>query len=199
MAEEAASTAGKTQTNGSKANGAEAAEKKPAQKRQTKASVEKVARSYFDAVAARDAQAMADHWHAEGIDDLVPVGVMRGPGEVRAAFEELFRAVPDLAIVVERVTADSKGAAVQWRATGNFTGGQYQGLEPTGRYIQLRGVDCLEVENGKLVRNTAYYDGMEFARGVGMLPPRDSGGERAMKSAFNAMTKVKRAVQDRRA
>jgi predicted ester cyclase len=198
MADQVASTAGKTETNGSKANGAAAEEKKPAPKRQTKAAVEKVAKSYFDAVAARDAKAMADHWHAEGIDDLVPVGVMRGPGEVQAAFDELFRALPDLEFIVERVTADSKGAAVQWRASGTFTGGQYQGLEPTGRRVQVRGCDCIEVENGKLVRNTAYYDGMEFARGVGMLPQRDSGPERAMKSTFNAMTKVKRAVQDRR-
>ena len=45
--------------------------------------------------------------------------------------------------------------------------------------------------------NTAYYDGASFARQVGMLPPEGSGAERTMKSAFNAVTKVRKAVAER--
>ena len=40
--------------------------------------------------------------------------------------------------------------------------------------------------------NTAYYDGASFARQVGMLPAEGSGAERAMKGAFNAVTKMRR-------
>ena len=47
-------------------------------------------------------------------------------------------------------------------------------------------------------RNTAYYDGMEFAREVGLLPPQDSGAERAMKGAVNAVTKARRAFANER-
>ena len=49
----------------------------------------------------------------------------------------------------------------------------------------------MEVEDGKIVRNTAYYDGAAFARGLGLLPQRDSQGEKAMLAAFNAVTKVR--------
>ena len=42
--------------------------------------------------------------------------------------------------------------------------------------------------------NTAYYDGASFARQVGMLPSEGSGAERAMKGAFNAVTKMRRRV-----
>ncbi len=80
--------------------------------------------------------------------------------------------------------------------TGTFTGAPFQGIEPTGRTVQLRGVDLIEIADGKNVTNTAYYDGMAFARGAGMLPPQDSGAERAMKSALNAATKLRRAVAE---
>ena len=46
--------------------------------------------------------------------------------------------------------------------------------------------------------NTGYFDGASFARQIGMLPPDGSGADRAMKSAFNAVTKLRRAVAERR-
>jgi steroid delta-isomerase-like uncharacterized protein len=163
-----------------------------ATKRRTKAQIsEDVASGYFEAVAARDPDAMAQFWAEDGIDELVPVGIFRGPGEVRGFFAGMFAAFPDMEFSVERMTATADVVAVQWRARGTFSGAPFQGVEPTGRRVEVRGCDCLEVEEGKIVRNTAYYDGAAFARGLGMLPQRDSGGERAMLAAFNAVTKVR--------
>jgi hypothetical protein len=59
-------------------------------------------------------------------------------------------------------------------------------------------VDVIEIADGKNVTNTAYYDGMAFARGVGLLPAQDSGAERAIKGAVNAATRMKRVVADGR-
>lgn len=72
------------------------------------------------------------------------------------------------------------------------------GLEPTGNHVEIRGLDLLELEDGELVSNTAYFDGAGFARQIGMLPADGSGADRAMKSAFNAMTKLRRAIAERR-
>ncbi|MEA2471820.1 MAG: hypothetical protein QOE38_2819 [Thermoleophilaceae bacterium] len=47
----------------------------------------------------------------------------------------------------------------------------------------------------KVVTNTVYYDGVEFARQIGMLPARDSAGDRAMLAAFNGATKLKRRLR----
>ena len=154
-----------------------------------------LARSYFAAVAARDASAQLAHWHPEGIVDLVPVGIRRGEAEIGAFFRELYGAIPDLETVVEAVVADERRAVVQWRMSGHFTGGPFQGLDPTGGRIALRGVDVLEVEDGRIVRNTAYYDGLDFARGAGMLPEQDSGAEKAMFTAFNGLTKARAALR----
>lgn len=156
-----------------------------------------VARSYFDAIAARDPDAIAAQWSFEGVDDFVAIGILRGPDEIREFFQGVFAAMPDIETVVERITADDRVAAVQWRSSGTHTGGPFLGVEATGRRIELRGCDCLEVEDGVLVRNTAYYDGAAFARGEGLLPPQDSTAEKALFSAFNTATKARRALQER--
>jgi hypothetical protein len=95
------------------------------------------------------------------------------------------------------VTADDERCAIQWRSRGTHTGGPLNGIEPTGRTAELRGVDVMEVTDGLITRNTVYYDGAAYARAFGMLPPQDSGAERTMISAFNAVTKVRKAIAER--
>ena len=159
--------------------------------------VEERARSYFDALAARDAEAAAALWSPDGVDDIVPLAVLRGPDQVKAFFAELFRAVPDLETTVTRVVADDKHAVVEWRMTGTFDGGSFQGIEPTGKRVDMRGLDIVEVKDDQIVSNAGYYDGAEFARQVGLLPPRDSGADRTLLNAFNMYTRVRRAVSER--
>jgi steroid delta-isomerase-like uncharacterized protein len=185
-----------TETTGTETT--EAKPKKPARPRRTKRKiVEDHARSYFDALARRDPDAMASHWSDDGVEELVPMTVLRGPAAIRDFFRGLVAAVPDAETTVERLVADDRRAAVEWRLRGTFNGGPFQGLEPTGRHIELRGFDLLEIEGGEIQSNTAYFDGADFARQVGMLPPLDSGAERAMKGAFNAVTKIRRAINER--
>ena len=161
--------------------------------------IEKTAESYFQAVSDRDPDAMASHWHADGVGDLVPLGPLRGPGGVRSFFSELFAALPDFEFLVTQMVIDSQGATVQWRMRGTFDGQAFQGLEPTGRRIDLRGVDCMEVgEDGLITSNVAYYDGAAFARQIGMLPSQDSGADRAMRAGFNTVTRVRSALAQRK-
>lgn len=170
-------------------------EKKPRRRRKQPAARD-VADGYFAAVAARDVAAMAGFWDDEIVADLVPIGVFRGPVVLRGFFEELFTAVPDLDFAVRRTSVDGDVACVEWRLSGSFSGGPFQGIEPTGRRIELRGVDCVETAAGKIVHNTAYYDGAAFARAIGMLPAQDSGAERAMTAGFNALTKLRRTFKE---
>jgi predicted ester cyclase len=157
---------------------------------------EETVRSYFDAVIARDPEGMAEHWAEDGIEEILPVGIFRGPEEVKAWFTELFTAVPDLDMTLDRVLAHDNDVLVQWRATGTFTGGSLMGVEATGRRIDVRGLDWLEVKGDKVVRNTAFSDGMALARGMGLIPPQGSAAEKAMFGAFNAFTKARGAVSD---
>lgn len=174
--------------------------KKPAKPRRSPRvkAVEEVGRSYFAAIDARDADAMAAHFHPDGIEDIVPLGVFRGPDAVRTLFRELFAAMPDASMKVVRIVADKDVAAVEYRMVGTFEGGPFQGIEPTGKRVEIRGFDALEIDqDGKITRNTGYYDGAAFARAIGLLPPQDSGVDRAMLAGFNAVTKLRKAVASR--
>jgi steroid delta-isomerase-like uncharacterized protein len=159
--------------------------------------VEQQVRSYFDALGRRDSRTMVEHWSEDGVADIVPLGVLRGRKEIIGFFRDLFAALPDLETTVTRIVAGEHEAAVEWRMTGRFTGQAFQGMEPTGTRVEWRGVDVIEVADGKNASVVAYYDGMSFARQIGLMPTQGSGPERAMKGAFNATTKLRRAVAAR--
>ena len=156
-----------------------------------------IGRDAFDAVNRHDVEGILANWHPEGVGDWVALGVFRGHEELREQFGQLFAATPDLAMIVERVVADDRTVAVQWRSSGTFDGEPFMGIQPNGAHVELRGVDIMEIEDGLIVKNAVYYDGNAFARGVGMLPAQDSGAEKAMIAAFNGVTKIRKAIRER--
>lgn len=160
-------------------------------------SAEETARAAFDAFIAHDVETLLSNWHPEGIQDWVALGIFRGHDEIRELMTGLFASIPDLRMTVEAVTADERRCVIQWRSSGTHTGPAFMGIDPTDRTLELRGVDVMEVEDGLVVRNTVYYDGAAFARGLGMLPPQDSGAEKLMIGAFNGVTRLRRAIADR--
>ena len=175
-------------------------EAKPQRKRITRRrAVEDKVRSYFEAMNERDPDAMVAHWREDGVEDIVPVGILRGHAELRDYFASMFAAMPDARTTVTRLVAGEQSCAVEWRLEATLSGAPFMGIEPTGKHVEIRGFDLFELEDGELVSNTAYFDGAGFARQIGMLPADGSGADRAMKSAFNAVTKLRRAVAERRA
>jgi steroid delta-isomerase-like uncharacterized protein len=115
-----------------------------------------VARAAFDAVSRKDPDGIVATGAPGYVDDFVAVGEIRGHDAVRAFFRELFAAFPDFTMTVARIVADDTTAVVQWHATGTFTGGPFQGIAPTGRGVEIRGVDVMEVSDGLIQRNTVY-------------------------------------------
>ena len=147
-----------------------------------------VVNGYFEALGRRDVDAAAEFLDPEVVEEITGVGMLRGPDEVRTFFAGLMKAAPDMEMTVDRTVREKDTVVVQ-----------FNGVQPTGGRIEMRGCDVLEVSesSGKIVRNTAYQDGMEMARTLGMMPPQDSPAEKAMIGAFNTATKVRLAVRDR--
>lgn len=150
-----------------------------------------VATALFDALNRRDLDVLAELDHPDVVDDFVAIGVFRGVGGVRAFFVELFDAFPDVRMQVEHIVEDEGHAVVQWHATGTFTGRPFQGIHATGRSVELRGCDVMRIEDGLLRYNTIYYDGLGFARQVGMVPRQGTAADKAMTVAFNAGTDMR--------
>jgi steroid delta-isomerase-like uncharacterized protein len=158
-----------------------------------------VARTIFEALSKRDLDTAMKFTTDDAVDDFVAIGEFRGRLAIRRFFDELLAAFPDFAIAVDRIVGDDSAAVVQWHAAGTFSGGKFQGIEPTGKRVQIRGVDVMEFAEGRYVHNTIYYDGASFARQIGMLPRAGSGAEKATLFGFNASTRLRQRRNRRRA
>jgi predicted ester cyclase len=155
-----------------------------------------VVTEYFDALAAQDLDRAVATWKVGGQDRLYGFTDMTAPDGIRDYFGNMFAAIPDFRLEVHSMVAEGNSVAVHWRASGTFNGeGKFEGLAPNGRPVELHGLDLLTVEDGKIVDNHAYTNGMEFARQVGALPARDSAQERAMAAAFNAKTAIEKRLR----
>ncbi len=164
----------------------------------THISAERVARSYMQALSDHELNRALFCW-ADGarqnvrgqIDTLAPEGV-------REQMTALLAAVPDARFEVVAVVADADRCALQWRLHGTFCGSaSLYGIRPTGAPLELEGVDIFSVHDGLIVQNDAFSDTMEFARQIGMLPPRGSRQERLSTSLFNLWTRLRRSVRGR--
>ena len=157
------------------------------------------AREIFSAIFdERDLSDPYRYWTDESVDHFLAAGrSVRGAQALAEWFRALFAAVPDWKLEIENAFDDGdRQVVVQWRATGTFNGDSpFLGLEPNGRRLDLRAVDVIHLDDDfKVVTNTIYYDGAEFARQIGMLPPRDSAADRAMLAAFNGATKLRKRL-----
>ncbi len=159
-------------------------------------SPEQVARRDHAAMAARDLDALMALRHDDVVEDWVPVGIFRGKAESRAYIASLFAAFPDWELVPGTIAAAGSTVFADWRASGTHSGAPFGGLDPTGKRIELRGVDRFEVRDGLIARSTIYYDGLSAGRSLGLLPAQGSGGECAMFTAFNAATRAREALRD---
>lgn len=164
---------------------------------QVPSSPSSVANQIFDALKGQDLDAVMALEHPDVVDDFVVLGRLEGRQAVRDFFSGLFAAFPDFRIEMLDVVGDDTRAVVQWHAHGTFTGAPFQGIHATGRSVDLRGCDVMTFDEGRLRSNTIYYDGLTFARQIGLLPREGSAADRAITAAFNAGTDVRARLAQR--
>lgn len=152
--------------------------------------------TYLDAFAAKDLDAMAAFWDESSAYRVHTLGeTITGVDGLRAYFAELFEAVPDLEVVLGTIHGGAVVATGQWHLEGTVTG-PLNGIEPTGRRISLDGIDVARFDGSTVRTNEVYYDGLAFARQVGLLPAADSAADRGMLAAFNAVTTARAAIAE---
>jgi steroid delta-isomerase-like uncharacterized protein len=70
----------------------------------------------------------------------------------------------------KRFVAGSWGV-MEWVMSGTHKG-DFPGLPATGkRFADVRGTTVVELEGGKIRRNSDYWDAATFMKQVGLLPP----------------------------
>jgi len=158
--------------------------------------VGEIVRDTYTALDRRDFDAVRPLWIEDSVNHVLPLGMsLRGPREIEAFIRNVFAAVPDWRLSIENIVEDERHAVVQWSGEGTFDGLSFEGIEPSGRRLSLRGCDVVRLTaDGTLEEDTTYFDGAEWARQVGLLPPRGSSLDKGITEAFNALTRLRRKL-----
>jgi predicted ester cyclase len=111
---------------------------------------------------------------------------VHGRSEFRAFTEILFHAIPDVHFEdagEPHLALEGTGLALPWRMTGTFTGelafwGKRYGSQPptwapTGRRLDIEGVDLYEFRDGLISHWKIVYDVYGMLQQIGLLPPAD--------------------------
>jgi steroid delta-isomerase-like uncharacterized protein len=162
----------------------------------TTASNADVIRWSFEQLNRQDLSALRQLWTADTVERF-PDRTCHGTDEIAAYFEATFAALPDFHIEVEALVEHGDDVLARWHLTATQEG-RIQGIDGTGKRLELDGVDHFTLKDGKIASNFVIFDQMQWARHVGLLPPDGSAADRAVKAAFNAKTRVAKEIQARR-
>ncbi|HET8952161.1 MAG TPA: nuclear transport factor 2 family protein [Solirubrobacteraceae bacterium] len=151
----------------------------------------------FNAINAHDVDALRGLW-ADDVEERFPDKTCRGKEELSAHFKGLFAALPDFRMELVHAVEDGDTVFARWTLTATHTGGQFNGIDTTGKAIALDGMDHFTFRDGRMASNFVIFDQMEVGRQLGLLPPDGSPPDRALKAAFNAKTKIAEAIRNAR-
>lgn len=111
------------------------------------------------------------------VDELVSVDAlghappdeMRGPAEVKAFISAMRGAFPDLRIEVRDLIAEGDEVVARWVARGTHEG-EFQGVPPTGRGIEVTGITIERFEDGEIVEGWTNRDALGLLQQLGVVP-----------------------------
>lgn len=90
-----------------------------------------------------------------------------GRDAYRQALQERIDAFPDGRIEIEQVIASGNTVVVRQRFTGTQRG-EFQGLAPTNRSVDVLSCSVIEIENGRAVRQYLYSDSAVLQQQLGV-------------------------------
>ena len=99
-------------------------------------------------------------------DPLTPAAG-QGPAGFTGLVNVYKTAFPDAQCSVEEIIADGDTVAVRWTARGTHKG-DLMGIAPTGRSVDVAGIDIYRFKNGKITEARTLWDAMGFAQQLGI-------------------------------
>jgi len=103
------------------------------------------------------------------LEDVTFGVVNRGKKELRAFADGVFAGIPDFKIELTARFSTDAWAGMEWVMSGTHKG-DFPGMPATGKRFSVRGVTILELQGGKIRRDSDYWDAASVMRQVGLLP-----------------------------
>ena len=128
---------------------------------------------YVERYNAGDLDAVMD-LYAEDAVQLMPDGTFEGRSTIRERLAKELNGFTDLAHRVESFVEQGDAFADEWTFVGTharpFSLPDGTELPPTGKRIELRGMELVVVRDGKIVVDNLYYDNMAVLAQLGLIP-----------------------------
>ncbi len=151
-------------------------------------------------------------WNEHDVDALVELctedvlwedPALPGPERGRAAVREYligtWSMFPDLSFTLPEpsmIALAGPRAAQVWRMTGTMLGSDpWAGFAPTGKRMEIEGIDLYEFRDGLVAHYRGKYDLAEVARQIGLAPARGSRPERTMAFLQRTSMRLRRRGQ----
>ena len=134
---------------------------------------EELLEQYVERYNAGDLDGVMD-LYAEDAVQIMPEGTFVGRAAIRERLEREFVAIPDIDWTVLSFIEQGDAFADEWSFvathTGPFVLPDGTELAPTGRKVELRGMELVEVREGKIVVDNLYYDNLAVLAQLGLIP-----------------------------
>lgn len=128
-----------------------------------------LAHKIYDAFNRGDWDALDDCFTDGFVDHEVPPEMGTGLAGVKA-YVGMFRAgFPDLKFELVDLISEGERAACHTRVTGTHKG-EFMGIAPTGKKIDVGGVDFVRIRNGKTAEHWGYSSEMKLMEQLGAVP-----------------------------
>jgi steroid delta-isomerase-like uncharacterized protein len=141
-----------------------------------------------------DITKMLTHYNDDIVFVNIPMGERYdGKDAVRGFLEHLFGALPDLELDVTLRVPKGKYVAEEYHIKGHHRG-DFFGIPPTGKYVDIACVSMVELRDGKLKEDHFYFDVMTALRQMGLVPSVDAMKGPAGRSAMRLMVILSRIL-----
>jgi steroid delta-isomerase-like uncharacterized protein len=112
--------------------------------------------------------------YAEDAVQWMHDGLFEGVDAIQERLARDLTAFPDAKYVVESFVEDGDKFADEWTFTGTNTGPfrlpDGSEVPATGRLVEIKGMELVEVHDGKIVVDNLYYDFMAAVSQLGLVP-----------------------------
>jgi steroid delta-isomerase-like uncharacterized protein len=142
----------------------------------------------FEMLNQHDVSPLKQFWTADTIERF-PDRTCRGPDEIARYFEDTFAAIPDFHMEIIALAEEDENVFVHWRMTGTHQGLMH-GIQPTGKQLTIDGIDHFVIRDRIVISNCVVFDQMQHALQIGLMPADGTTADKALKTAFNARTKL---------
>jgi len=112
--------------------------------------------------------------YTEDATRVAPFGTFHGRAAIREALSRDKVAFPDHIMTVDVVVEQGDTIAAEWTVAGTHMGPLVMPdgteLPPTGKRVELKGMELVQFRDGKVAVHHEYWDNMAVAGQLGVLP-----------------------------